>query len=560
MQPVLAAIAAFVLYFVFLRFYARFLGNRIFKLDPDAVTPAHALKDGVDYVPSRKGVLFGHHFASIAGLAPMLGPALAVIWGWLPAMLWVVFGSVLIGAVHDFSALVVSMRHRGLSVGKIAENLIGKRAKALFLLIILFLICLVMGVFIGTVADLFTSVYYPQTVFPTFFLMAVAMVIGWLVYKRSASIGKMTVAGFVLQLIAIYVALDLLGLPDVSRNSWILILLAYAFSASVLPVWLLLQPRDYLNSLLLYLGLGAAYIGFFVLRPEFVAPAVNTNPEGAPPIFPFVFIIIACGAVSGFHGLVSSGTTSKQINKETDAVPIGYGAMIGESTLGLLAVLATTAGFISAESWSEHYTSWDTASGLADTMNAFINGAALFVSQLGVPMEVAQAFIALVAVSFALTTVDSGTRLLRYNIGEIGDSLGVPQIGNRYLASLIAVGFIAFFAFYQINGESAGAILWALFGSTNQVLAALTLLTVSVYLRQKGWNYWYTLVPMVFMLIVTIAAMLYNLNVYINEGQIILTVVGGCILILSVWLVVEAVIRFSKDTRTLREMAMGENL
>ena len=237
MQPVLAAIAAFVLYFVFLRFYARFLGNRIFKLDPDAVTPAHALKDGVDYVPSRKGVLFGHHFASIAGLAPMLGPALAVIWGWLPAMLWVVFGSVLIGAVHDFSALVVSMRHRGLSVGKIAENLIGKRAKALFLLIILFLICLVMGVFIGTVADLFTSVYYPQTVFPTFFLMVVAMVIGWLVYKRSASIGKMTVAGFVLQLIAIYVALDLLGLPDVSRNSWILILLAYAFSASVLPVW-----------------------------------------------------------------------------------------------------------------------------------------------------------------------------------------------------------------------------------------------------------------------------------------------------------------------------------
>ena len=408
MQPVLAAIAAFVLYFVFLRFYARFLGNRIFKLDPDAVTPAHALKDGVDYVPSRKGVLFGHHFASIAGLAPMLGPALAVIWGWLPAMLWVVFGSVLIGAVHDFSALVVSMRHRGLSIGKIAENLIGKRAKALFLLIILFLICLVMGVFIGTVADLFTSVYYPQTVFPTFFLMAVAMVIGWFVYKRSASIGTMTVAGFVLQLIAIYVALDVLGLPDISRNSWILILLAYAFSASVLPVWLLLQPRDYLNSLLLYLGLGAAYVGFFVLRPDFVAPAINTNPEGAPPIFPFVFIIIACGAASGFHGLVSSGTTSKQINKETDAVPIGYGAMIGESILGLLAVLATTAGFISAESWSEHYASWDTASGLADTMNAFINGAALFVSQLGVPMEVAQAFIALVAVSFALTTVDSG--------------------------------------------------------------------------------------------------------------------------------------------------------
>jgi carbon starvation protein len=499
-------------------------------------------------VPSKKGVLFGHHFASIAGLAPMLGPALAVIWGWLPAMLWVVFGSVLIGAVHDFSALVVSMRHRGLSIGKIAENLIGKRAKALFLLIILFLICLVMGVFIGTVADLFTNVYYPEAVFPTFFLMGLAMIIGWFVYRRSASIGSTTVIGFVLQLVSIYVALNIVQ-PDVGRTSWILILLAYAFAASVLPVWLLLQPRDYLNSLLLYLGLGAAYIGFFLLRPEFVAPAVETQPAGAPPIFPFVFIIIACSAASGFHGLVSSGTTSKQIDKETDAVTIGYGAMIGESTLGLLAVLATTAGFSSSDAWQAHYSSWETASPLAATMQAFIDGAALFVSQLGVPMPIAQAFIALVAVSFALTTVDSGTRLLRYNIGEIGDSVGLPQIGNRYVASLLAVGFIAFFAFYRVNGEPAGAILWALFGSTNQVLAGLTLLTVTVYLKQKGWNYWYTLVPMVFMLIVTILAMAYNLRVYVNNGQTILTIVGGCVFVLSVWLVVEAVIRLTRDSK-----------
>jgi carbon starvation protein len=262
-----------------------------------------------------------------------------------------------------------------------------------------------------------------------------------------------------------------------------------------------------------------------------------------------VFIIIACSAASGFHGLVSSGTTSKQIDKETDAVTIGYGAMIGESTLGLLAVLATTAGFSSSDAWQAHYSSWETASPLAATMQAFIDGAALFVSQLGVPMPIAQAFIALVAVSFALTTVDSGTRLLRYNIGEIGDSVGLPQIGNRYVASLLAVGFIAFFAFYRVNGEPAGAILWALFGSTNQVLAGLTLLTVTVYLKQKGWNYWYTLVPMVFMLIVTILAMAYNLRVYVNNGQTILTIVGGCVFVLSVWLVVEAVIRLTRDSK-----------
>jgi carbon starvation protein len=546
MQPVIAAILCFIVYLLFYRFYARHLGSRIFRLDPAARTPAHTMADGVDYVASKKPQLFGHHFASIAGLAPMLGPAIAVIWGWLPAMLWVVVGTVLIGAVHDFSAIVVSMRNRGLSIGNVAEDLIGKRAKSLFLILILFLICLVMGVFVGTVADLFTAAYYPESVFPTFFLMGVAFVIGWLVYKRGASVGRTTAAGFALMLASIWVTLNIAA-PDIGRSSWILILLVYAFTASVLPVWMLLQPRDYLNSLLLYLGLGAAYIGFFVLSPEFVAPAVDISPEGAPPIFPFVFIVIACGAASGFHGLVSSGTTSKQIDKEPDAVPIGYGAMIGESTLGLLAVLATTAGFMSSEDWSAHYSSWGAASGLGETMSAFINGAALFVSQLGVPIGVAQIFIALVAVSFALTTVDSGTRLLRYNIGEIAESIGMPWLGGRYVASLMAVGFIAFFAFYRIDGQPAGLALWALFGSTNQVLAGLTLLTVTVYLKRKGWNYWYTFIPMVFMLVVTVAAMLYNItSIYLPQRQLLLLGVGGCVFVLSVWLAMEAVLRFRK--------------
>ena len=325
-----------------------------------------------------------------------------------------------------------------------------------------------------------------------------------------------------------------------------MILLVYAFAASVLPVWALLQPRDYLNSLLLYLGLGAAFIGFFLLRPEFVAPVLDMAPADAPPIFPFVFIVIACGAASGFHGLVSSGTTSKQISKETDAVAIGYGGMVGESLLGLLAVLATTAGFRSTEAWSEHYSSWTVANGLADKMEAFIDGSALFVTTLGVPMPIAQAFIALVAVSFALTSLDSGTRLLRYNIGEIGNSIGVPQLANRYTASGIAVALIAFFAFYEVNGQPAGLALWALFGSTNQVLAGLTLLTVTVYLRQKGWDYWYTFLPMVFMLFVTITAMVYNLWLYFSGGQFLLTFVASSIFVLSVWLVIEAVIRFRK--------------
>ena len=426
MQPVIAAAGCFVLYILVYRFYARYLGKSIFKLDPTKSTPAHDINDGVDYVPCRRSVLFGHHFASIAGLAPMLGPAIAVIWGWLPGMLWVVLGTLFIGAVHDFGALVVSMRHRGLSIGKVAEDLIGKRAKSIFHLIILFLVCLVMGVFVRTVAGLFTVEFYPESVFPTFVLMGVAMVMGWATYRRGVSIGKATVIGFVLMLASIVVGL-LIARPNLAQDNWVLILLVYAFAASTLPVWSLLQPRDYLNSLLLYLGLGTAYLGFFVLSPSFAAPALDMAPAGAPPILPFVFIVIACGAVSGFHGLVSSGTTSKQIDKETDALPIGYGGMVGESMLGLLAVLACTAGFRSPEAWSEHYSSWTAASSLSEKMRAFIDGSANFITTLGVPMELAQAFIALVAVSFALTSLDSGTRLLRYNIAEIAESVRLSR-------------------------------------------------------------------------------------------------------------------------------------
>ena len=547
MQPVLAAVCCFIAYALVYRFYARHLGSRIFRLDPNASTPAHAMRDGVDYVPCRRVVLFGHHYASIAGLAPMLGPAIAVIWGWLPGMLWVVLGTLFIGAVHDFSALVVSMRHRGMSIGKVAEDLIGRRAKGIFLMIILFLICLVMGVFVRTVAGLFTADFYPESVFPTFSLIAIAMVIGWLVYKRGASVTSLTVVGFVLMLATIGIGLSI-GKPDLVSDSWILILLVYAFAASTLPVWSLLQPRDYLNSWLLYLGLGASYIGLFVLSPEFAAPAVDTQPAEAPPIFPFVFIVIACGAISGFHGLVSSGTTSKQIDKETDAVPIGYGGMVGESMLGLLAVLACTAGFRSAESWAEHYSTWGAANGLAEKMKAFIDGTAMFLSSLGIPMELAQAFIALVAVSFALTSLDSGTRLLRYNIEEISNSVGVGAIGQRHVASGIAVVLIGFFAFYEIEGQPVGLALWSLFGSTNQVLGALTLLAVTIYLRQKGRNYLYTLLPMVFMLTVTIVAMVLDIDKYLSGGQWLLLGVAGSIFVLSVWLVAEAVIRFRNDT------------
>ena len=548
MTPVLATLICFALYLAGYRIYAKFLERRVFQLDSQAVTPAHELQDGMDYIPTNKYVLFGHHFASIAGLSPMLGPAIAVIWGWVPAMFWVVFGTLFIGAVHDFGALVISMRARGVSVGKVAESIVGTRAKTLFHLIIFFLIALAMGVFVHVCATLLSSDYHPEAVYPSGTLMVVAIVVGWLVYKKNISIWRVTLVAFTITLFSVWAGLRLPTM-DLSLAWWSILLLAYSFVASVLPVWLLLQPRDYINSLLLYLGLISIFVGFFVLRPEFAAPAIQIQPEGAPPLFPFVFIVIACGAISGFHGLVSSGTTAKQIDKESHATFIGYGGMIGESLLGLASVLACTAGFLTRDLWMEHYHSWELASGLGPNMEAFVEGSALFISQLGLPLDLGRAFVALVAISFALTTLDSATRLLRFNISEMGETLRLPFLGYRPIASLLAVLVIGFFSFYEVNGEAAGLALWQLFGTTNQVLGGLTLLTVTLYLMQRGRPYWYTAVPMVFMLITTLPAMVIKIRDFWNGGTHLLLVVGGGIFLLSLWLAVEAILRVFKDKR-----------
>ena len=546
MTPAVAALCCFALYLLGYHLYASWIARSVFELDADAVTPAHELQDGYDYVPARKYVLFGHHYASIAGLAPMLGPAIAVIWGWVPAMFWVVFGTLFIGAVHDFGALVVSMRARGKSIGKVAETVIGRRAKTLFHVIIFFLIALAMGVFVQVVAQLFSAAYYPQSIFPSATLMVLAMAMGVLFYKKGLPLGPLTAIAFVLTLAAVYLG-AVLDAPELSVRAWSSVLLVYAFLASVLPVWLLLQPRDFLNSLLLYLGLASIFLGFFLLNPEFAAPVIDPHPPGAPPLYPFVFIVIACGAISGFHGLVSSGTTAKQISSETDARFIGYGGMIGESLLGLAAVLACTAGFINADAWHTHYASWDLAKGLGTSMAAFINGSAMFLHQLGVPQSLGQTFIALVAVSFALTTLDSATRLLRFNIEEVGETLGLPLMGNRVAASLLAVAAIGFFAFYEIDGKPAGLALWALFGTTNQILGGLTLLTVTLYLVQRKRNYWCTFVPMVFMLVTTVAAMAVSIRRFLEQENYLLLSIGSMLAVLAGWLVIEGVIRFYRE-------------
>ena len=308
MSPLAVAILALAAFVIAYRFYARHLALRLFELDATRPTPAHRLRDDLDYVPANRYVLFGHQYASITGLSPMLGPAIAVIWGWLPATLWVVIGAVFVGAVQDFGALAVSIRARGLSIGKITENLVGIRAKTLFHLIIFFLIALAMGVFVHIIATLFSPDFYPESVLPSSLLIVVAITLGVGMYRRRWGLVPLTVAGFVAMviLVAIGIRYPVVG-PSLAQWKWLL--LGYAFLASVLPVWLLLQPRDYINSLLLYVGVGAMNLCFAFTNPSFMAPAIDFRPEEAPAMFPFVFIVIACGAASGFHALVSSGTS-----------------------------------------------------------------------------------------------------------------------------------------------------------------------------------------------------------------------------------------------------------
>jgi carbon starvation protein len=554
------------------RFYSRYIAHRIYRLDPDFVTPAHEFEDGVDFVPTNRHVLFGHHFTSVAGAAPIVGPAIAVIWGWLPAFLWVVLGTVFAGAVHDFGTLWISTRHKGNSIGTLAESMVGDRARVLFLLLIFFLLLMVNAVFAVIIADLFMT--NPGAVLPVWGSLAVAVVVGFLIYRTGAGILIPSIAALAilygLIFVGQYVPLtlpDLFGFgptagqlaaagPDSTaaaraagldgqRVGWIVILFAYTFIASVLPVWLLLQPRDYVNGHQLFVALGIIGAGVIVTNPQVVAPAVNTHlPADAPSWFPLLFITIACGAISGFHGLVASGTSSKQIDREPDARYVGYGGALGEGALALTSILATTAGFalfVGIDGWHAHYGSWAAASAGATT--AFVTGVAVLAEGLGIPHRVATIFASVVVISFAATTLDTSVRLQRYIIAELGIEYRVKAVQNRWVATLIAVISCGLLALGLDRG-AGGMRLWPLFGTTNQLLAGLSLLVLTLYLLKLRRRAWVTAIPMVFLLAMTTWAMLLNLARFAEDDQVLLTVVGGAILVLELWLLFEGAAAF----------------
>ncbi len=546
---VLAAIV-FVAFALGYRFYSKFLAQRIFALAPDELVPAREFEDGIDYVPTRRSVLWGHHFASIAGAAPIVGPAIAVIWGWAPALVWVCLGTVFMGASHDFAALVISARHRGRSMGEIAGDVISPRVKALFLVIISLLIWVVLAVFAYIIATLFVST--PSSIFPINVQIAVAMTLGWLIYKRGIPLLVPSLVGYALLLVAIFYGESFVELFPAIREvpvlTWVWILLLYSFIASVLPVWLLLQPRDYLNSHQLFTGLVLLIAGLFVLQPAIVAPAINPSPEGAPPLFPFLFVTIACGAISGFHGLVSSGTTSKQLARMPDARPIGYGAMLAEGMLGLLAVLAATAGFATREEWWHHYSSWGAANGLAAKLDAFVSGGATFVGSLGIPVSTAKTLMAVIVIAFAATSLDTGARIQRLVIAELAGTYGIKSLTNRFVASAVGVGAALILAVTQ-GGGTGGLALWPLFGTTNQLVASVTLLIVSIWLQRRGRPVVYTVIPMLAVGVVTAWAMLGNLVDYYDQFEELwlLALSGSLILALDLWIMLEGIVMLARE-------------
>lgn len=523
--------------------YSRFIADKIFRLDDSFVTPAHELRDGVDYVPTNKVVLWGHHFTSVAGAAPIVGPAIAVYWGWVPAVLWVVFGTIFFAGVHDMGALWASNRHKGKSMGALSESVIGKRSRALFMVVIFLVLLMVNAVFGVVIAKSFVS--QPNAVFPAWMAIVVALVIGQLL-KRNFSLIPMCVVGIIVLYASVYAGSYIpLELPEtmfgLSANAnWIIILFIYAAIASLLPVWMLLQPRDFINGMQLLVGLLLLYGAVFMSMPDITAPAFNTQTAiDTPSLIPLLFVTIACGAVSGFHGIVSSGTSSKQLNKETDARFVGYLGAVGEGSLALITIVAVSGVALAAspEEWHEVY------SHLGDgSVSAFITGGANLIQQgWGLPVEFSSTILAVMVVLFAGTTMDSGVRLQRYIIQEWGEIYNLNILKNGVVATLVAVGTCLLLSFGAGGASgSGGMIIWPLFGSTNQILASLTLLVISVMLIKMNRPAIYTLIPMTFVLVMAFFAGVIKLQEYWAAENYLLVFLDAVVLVVSVLVMLEA--------------------
>ncbi|KAF2955853.1 carbon starvation protein A [Marinitoga sp. 38H-ov] len=559
MNSLLLAILAFFGYWLAYNTYGKWISKKIFGLNDENPVPSKEFEDGVDYVPTKKHILLGHHFTTIAGTGPIVGPAIGVIWGWVPAFIWVFFGSIFMGAVHDLTSLIISARYQGKTIGELTGSLINERTAKIFLILIQFLLWIVLAVFAMIVALLFNM--YPQSVFPVWMEIPIAMWLSYMVYNKGKNDTVYSIIAIILMYVTIAIGV-ILPITGISLMTWIYILMIYVFLASTMPVHRLLQPRDYINSHELLIAMALLVLGIIIGHPKIVAPAFQTVSD-APPLFPILFITIACGAISGFHSLASSGTTVKQMEKETDAHLIGYGGMILEGILATVVIIAVTAGLGmnggGVQAFTSHYASWAAASGLGAKLSAVINGSANLMNSYGIPLDLAKTIMAVFIVSFAGTTMDSSTRIQRFALQELFSNkdgeVVVKPLKNRYIATAIVI--LAALALALSTGDGKGAlILWPVFGALNQLLASLALLIGTVYLAQKKKPLWITGLPMLFMMVMTLYATILNLKKFIDSGNGLLIFVTIVTLVIALWILIEgfiAIAKANKESEPLEE-------
>ena len=521
--------------------YGRFLERKVIQADDKRITPARELEDGIDYSPAKKNLLFGHHFSSIAGAGPILGPLLGVLYfGWLGALLWVALGSVFIGAVHDYTSLMVSVQNKGTSLASISEHTLGRRTKVIFSVFLWLTLSLVIAVFAVVAAQ--TLVSKPEIVIPTFGLILIAMIFGWLVYKKGVNIPAATACSLLLLFLLIYLGTllpvelpgRLMGIS--SQTFWFFVLIIYSLFASALPVWFLLQPRDYISTWILFLGLGGGYLGLLAARPVLAAPAFVGFSSKEGPLWPMLFVIIACGAISGFHSVVAGGTTAKQLSNEKAGRLIGYGGMVTEAALaGLVIFIAAGALFwVPSGSIGEfNFQHLMTPEG-GGPITAFATGYGRLVSSLpGITVILGGFFGMVMLNAFVLTTLDTGTRLGRFIFTELlGDRGRIFR--NRWTASAIILVLAS--ALGATEGYKA---IWPVFGASNQLVAALALIIISSYLVSMNRPSKYTLYPAYFMLVTTLAALAYQGYRFFGGGKIMLGAVSVLLILLAGFIVYE---------------------
>ncbi|MBU2535303.1 MAG: carbon starvation protein A [Chloroflexi bacterium] len=531
MSAIVLIVIAIVVFIIAYLTYGSFIIKKLGGVDPKAKTPAYTMRDDVDYVPTRGPVLMGHHFASIAGAAPIVGPIVAAAFGWIPVFLWIVLGGIFIGAVHDTASLYASIRHKAKSIAEILKENVGVSAKKLFAAFAWLTLILVLAVFAFVIAKTFAAI--PSVATASLLFIVLAIIFGYTVLRRGAPLLLSSIVGVVL--LALCVWLGVLFPISLSLTWWIPILLAYAFIAASLPVWIILQPRDYLNSFLLYGFLIAAVIAIFATNPAIKLPAFTSFETDLGFLFPILFVTVACGAISGFHSLVSSGTTSKQLSSEVHIKRIGYGGMLLECLLAVIALITVAYLLLGDYTALLKEVGWG---------GVFSQGVGNFLTSIGIPLAVGVGFGGLVLAAFALTTLDTATRLCRFMLVELTEkeegkpSAIVTFITNRWVAGAIGVGLAVWLAL-----SGGWSTLWPLFGSANQLMASLALLAVAAWLTRIGKDNKFVLYPMVFMMAVTLTALVFMFLKTIAAANIVQSIVVVVLFILAVVLVYLAITR-----------------